>query len=110
VSPQSAHAVVALECGELLKRWGKGRGRVGVEWRVYLAQGVTVVPDVAFFSKERLRGLSEIEREKPPFAPDIAIEIRSPDDREANIRRKTELYLSHGARMVLNVDPSARTV
>jgi Uma2 family endonuclease len=110
VSPQSDHAVIALECAILLKEWGRRRGETGVEWRVYLAEGVTLVPDVAFFFEEKLAALSREQRQKPPFAPDVAVEVQSPEDREPNIRRKTELYLAHGSTIVLNVDPATRTV
>lgn len=110
VSPRSDHAKVALQCGILLARWAGALGDVGVEWRVYLAEGTTLVPDVAFVSHERLAPLSEHEKQKPPFAPDIVVEVRSPDDREGDIRRKTQLYLAHGALLVLNVDPSTRTI
>jgi Uma2 family endonuclease len=48
--------------------------------------------------------------EKLPFAADIVVEIRSPDDREITIRRKTELYLTHGATLVTNINPQTRTV
>jgi len=110
VSPQRAHGKVVQRIGRLLEDWGGSRGDVAPEWRVYLAEGTTLVPDLAFISDERLAPLPEAQREKPPFAPDIVVEVRSPADREANIRRKTELYLAHGARIVLNVDPSTRTV
>jgi len=110
VSAQRTHAIVAVHLAGRLEAWADRRGEVGVEWRVYLAEGTTLVPDVAFFSNERLAQLSKLEREKPPFSPDIAVEIRSPDDRERNIRRKTELYLAHGAKTVLNVDPFQRAV
>jgi Uma2 family endonuclease len=110
VSPQSDHAVIVLECAILIKEWGRRRGETGVEWRVYLAEGVTLVPDVAFFFEERLAALSREQRQKPPFAPDIAVEVRSPEDRTESIKRKTKLYLAHGATLVLDVDPADRTV
>lgn len=110
VSPQRSHAIIAGEMYSLLRQWGRQRGDVGIEWRVYLAEGITLVPDVCFVSRERLAALSEQEREKPPFAPDIAVEVRSPEDDERNIKRKTCLYLEHGATIVLNVDPRDRTV
>jgi len=110
VSPQLAHGIVASYIPELLRAWAGRRGTVAVELRVYLAPGTTLVPDIAFISRERLAPLSAAERQRPPFAPDIAIEVRSPDDRDANIVRKTELYLTHGATIVLNVDPVERTV
>jgi Uma2 family endonuclease len=110
VSPQRTHAVVVAELFSALREWARGRGEAGVEWRVYLAEGTTLVPDVAFFFDKRLATLTAAQRETPPFAPDLAIEVRSPDDRESNIKRKTELYLAHGAAIVLNVDPFERTV
>lgn len=110
VSRQLDHAKVQLAIAVALREWGRARGEVAIELRVYLAEGTTLVPDVAFITYERLTSLSKAERQKPPFAPDIAVEVRSPDDRERNIRRKTELYLTHGATLVLDVDPSMRTV
>lgn len=110
VSPQLAHGIVAGEITAQLRDWGSRRGVVAVELRVYLGPGTTLVPDVAFISDERLATLSEEEREKPPFAPDIAIEVRSPEDRAANVVRKTELYLAHGAMLVLNIDPHDRLI
>lgn len=110
VSPELPHAQVALRVARLLEDWGARRGAVGVEVRVHLAPGTTLVPDVAFFARERLAALSEAQRAKPPFAPDIAVEIRSPEDRDANVRRKTQLYLEYGAALVLNVDLESRRV
>lgn len=110
VSPQRTHAILSGEIYRLLRERTRGLGDVGVEWRVYLTEGTTLVPDVAFVSRERLAALSPQAREKPPFSPDIVVEVRSPEDREANIRRKTDLYLEHGAGIVLNVYPDDRTV
>jgi Uma2 family endonuclease len=36
--------------------------------------------------------------------------LRQPGDRPRNIQRKIELYLAHGSRLVLDVDPKTRTV
>ena len=110
VSPQLDHGRVAGQLIILLAAWAGERGDVVPELRVYLVEGTTLVPDVSFVSRERLAPLSTAQTQKPPFAPDIVVEIRSPDDREENIRRKTELYLAHGARIVLNVDPEKREV
>jgi Uma2 family endonuclease len=110
VSPQLDHGRVAAQLIVLLAAWAGERGDVVPELRVYLSHGTTLVPDVSFVSRKRLAPLSKAQTQKPPFAPDIVVEVRSPDDREANIRRKTELYLAHGARIVLNVDPEKREV
>lgn len=55
-----------------------------------------LLPDVAFVTADRLAALSARDQQRPPFAPDVAIEIRSPSDRERNIARKIELYLARG--------------
>ncbi|MGH7716643.1 MAG: Uma2 family endonuclease [Vulcanimicrobiaceae bacterium] len=110
VSPQSDHSMVMLRFGRLLDDWAAGRGWVGAEWRVYPREGITLVPDVGFISDGRLAPLSREERQKPPLAPDIAVEIRSPDDRDAAINRKTSLYLELGTTLVVNVDPARRVV
>jgi Uma2 family endonuclease len=110
VSPKRDHSVVQTAVASLLFAWGRDRGDSGTEWRVYLDEQTTLVPDVSFISNERLENLSEAQLQKPPFAPELVVEIRSPDNRERLIRRKTTLYLEHGAIAVLDVDPAARTV
>jgi Uma2 family endonuclease len=110
VSPQFDHGKIVFQIEKLLETWALGRGEFAAEWRFYPAEGVTLVPDVAFISNERLAQLSKEQLQKPPIAPDIAIEVRSPGDRDATIRRKTELYLQLGTTLVLNVDPVRRAV
>ena len=110
VSPKRTHGIVQGRIVSLLSAWGGGRGDIVVEWRVYLNRTTTLVPDVSFMSDERLRALSEKERETPPLAPELVVEIRSPDNRKRNILRKEALYLAHGAAAVLDIDPQARTI
>jgi Uma2 family endonuclease len=43
-------------------------------------------------------------------APDLAIEVLSPEDRRAEIGAKVEEYLIHGVATVVVVDPIARAV
>jgi Uma2 family endonuclease len=110
VSPLSVHSILAFHIAKLLDAWGGELGDTGVEWRVHLRPGTSLVPDVAFFLRERLSTLDDEAYNKPPFAPDIAVEVRSPKDRAPNIKRKTALYLAHGSSVVLNVDPRDRSV
>ena len=110
VSPKTAHSLVQGKLMRLIDDWGSERGPVGPEWRFRLDEGTTLVPDVAFIAQERFDGLEGEDREMPPFAPDLAVEVRSPRDRKANVARKTELYLMRGATVVLNVDPKRRTI
>ncbi|MBM4031883.1 MAG: Uma2 family endonuclease [Planctomycetes bacterium] len=66
-------------------------------------------PDVAFIRKERLTA-------NPPGhcvwpgAPDLAVEILSPNDRPREVREKVRCWLRAGVRMVWVVDPDRRTV
>jgi Uma2 family endonuclease len=44
------------------------------------------------------------------MAPDIAVEILSPDDRRADVDAKRRDYLAAGTALVIIVDPDARAV
>lgn len=110
VSPKRIHAMVQGAATLVLRRCATGLGAVGPEWRFHLAKDTSLVPDLAFVSYERLRTLSDQEAEEPPFAPDIAIEVRSPSHRSALAREKIALYLAHGSRLVLDIDPTERAL
>jgi Uma2 family endonuclease len=66
-------------------------------------------PDVAFISAERV-ALSGIPDGFWPGPPDLAVEIRSPDDRLSEIAAKVRDYLARGVRLVWVVDPKKKTV
>ncbi len=51
----------------------------------------------------RVRGYSEI-------VPDLVVEIISPSDRPVAANDKAEMWLRHGVRLVLLVDPDDRAV
>lgn len=113
VSPKRRHAIIQGALVSIVRNLAKGRGDVGTEWRCHPeAQQPTtsLVPDVAFISRERLASLSEADREEPPFAPDIAIEVRSPSDRLSDVEWKMQAYLSHGASVALDVLPVERVI
>jgi Uma2 family endonuclease len=61
-------------------------------------------PDIAFLSNERER---ETEGARPyiPGAPDIAVEVVSPNDRTREILGKVSDYLAAGSRIVWVVNP-----
>jgi Uma2 family endonuclease len=64
-------------------------------------------PDVAFISRARLpdqppSGFAEV-------APDLAVEVLSPDDRPGEVLEKVADWLKAGARMVWVVDPIRET-
>ncbi len=114
VSPQRTHALVQSNALIILRRCAGSRGQVATEWdfRLGVADGTNtlLVPDLAYVAIERLRALSRADREQPPFAPDIAVEVRSRSYREQFFREKARKYLATGAALVLDVDPAKRLV
>lgn len=112
VSPMRIHALVQTAAVRLLEDAAEARGQVGTEWRfrpgILDGTQTEFVPDVAFVSFGRLRPLSPPDREMPPFAPDIAIEVRSPSLQKTFLRLKIEKYLSAGTILVLDIDPERR--
>jgi len=114
MSPSRSHSVLQLAFGLLLRAWAAGRGWVGSEWRFVVTprdgDPRPLVPDVAYIATEKLANLSEAEREYPPIAPDIVVEILSPGDRAIDIDHKRDVYLAAGVTLVLIVDPLGRTM
>jgi Uma2 family endonuclease len=110
VSPKWSHGAAQMAIAMALARCGETRGHVVTEVRFKLEPGTEFVPDVAFVSFDRLRELGDRDAEEPPFAPDIAVEVRSPSARGTYEARKVRAYLAHGAVLVLDVDPQKRQV
>lgn len=72
-----------------------------------LPSGNIRVPDVSFVAAGRLAG------ERPPegfpdLAPDLAVEVLSPDDRSRDVLDKVGEYLQAGVRLVWVIDPKRR--
>ena len=66
-------------------------------------------PDVSFISRERLEEIGETDRYFPA-APDLAVEVISPNDRYTEVEAKVLEWLDAGTRMVIVVNPRTRTV
>jgi Uma2 family endonuclease len=86
-------------------------GRVTVESGVRTDRDPDSIrgPDVAFWSADRLP-LDEKPAGYPQVAADLCVEVRSPSDRMAELRRKAGEYLRTGVRMVWIVEPDDQTV
>ena len=114
MSPQRTHSRLQGALTMELTTWAADRGEVGPEWRFRVAPPGEVrrplVPDVAYVSNERLRPLSDAELELPPLAPDVAVEILSPDDRGIDVDDKIGVYLRAGSTLVIVVEPRKRVV
>lgn len=68
----------------------------------------TRCPDVAFVRAERIPG--GVPKGVFEGAPDLAVEVLSPSNTNAEIARKRDDYLRYGARQVWIADPEARAV
>ena len=114
VSPFRNHARLQLTLGAALLAWAEGRGEVGSEWRFRVAPPGEVrrplVPDLAYVSNERLAGLTGGDLQSPPCAPDVAIEVLSPDDVPRNVAHKIGVYLASGSELLVLVDPRDRSI
>ncbi len=114
VSPTRTHSRLQSAFLRFLNDWGADRGEAGVEWRFRACppgeEIRPLVPDVAYISYQRLTQLDEKDREVPSLAPEIIVEILSPDDRVKRVMEKVRVYRAWGVDLVLNVHPAERRV
>ncbi|MBI2505723.1 MAG: Uma2 family endonuclease [Candidatus Latescibacteria bacterium] len=66
-------------------------------------------PDVAFVRRERIEEVGAVEGYWPG-APDLAVEVVSPNDQYSEVESKVADWLEAGSRMVVVVDPRRRKV
>jgi Uma2 family endonuclease len=88
-----------------------GLGTVLVEGGYVLQRAPDTVrgPDISFIGVARMAP-ERIPVQFIPGAPDLAVEILSPDDRWSEIEEKVADYLAGGVRQVWLVDPRERRV
>ena len=114
VSPKRRHGLLQFEMARQIVDCGAAFGVMATEWRFWLdktpGKKTSLVPDVAFVTRERLAPLKPDQREEPPFAPDIAVEVRSPSDRQTHVEAKAAAYLRFGGSIVFDVDSETRTI
>ena len=76
-----------------------------------LPNGAMRSPDVSWVRRDRLAKLSGEEQERfPPLCPDFVLELRSPSDSMASLKRKMEEYIQQGSELGLLLDPFERKV
>ena len=98
---------VAIKLGVHVERTGLGQ-LFAAETGFTLARGPDTVraPDVAYVRRERL--LDPEPRGFPDLAPDLVVEVLSPDDRPGAVLAKIADWLSAGTRLVWVIDPARR--
>lgn len=82
-------------------------GRVTGEGAGYIIAGRKLSPDVAFVAADRQERLAP--EGYNPIAPDLAVEVISPTDRQPAIRRKLAIYAEANV-LVWLVDPQHKRV
>jgi Uma2 family endonuclease len=88
---------------------GTGAGQLfAAETGFTLARGPDTVraPDIAFVRRDRLP--DPATRGFPDLAPDLVVEVLSPDDRPGEVLAKIADWLSAGTRLVWVIDPQRR--
>jgi Uma2 family endonuclease len=111
MSPSGAeHGDVAAEIGARLREYVRTH-RLG---KTYAAETGLVIsrdpdtvraPDASFVRADRVVNV----RTYFPGAPDLAVEVLSPNDRASEVEAKVRQWLESGTRMVMVVDPETRT-
>ncbi|QIN78732.1 Uma2 family endonuclease [Rubrobacter marinus] len=66
-------------------------------------------PDASFVRRERVEEVGEVEGYWPG-APDLVVEVVSPNDSYAGVEEEVASWLEAGARAVVVVEPRTRTV
>jgi Uma2 family endonuclease len=109
----SKHGRIALQLGSMLWNFVEPR-RLGVvlgaETGFRIAENPDTVraPDVAFIRRERIG--AELPDGFFPGAPDLAVEVLSPNDRAGEVLAKVQDWLASGSAAVWVVDPKTQTV
>jgi Uma2 family endonuclease len=107
------HGRVALRIGRLLDAHVEATGSgvsVGAETGFVLARDPDTVraPDAAFVAKARANAVGTTARYWPG-APDLAVEVVSPDDSAREVKEKAQAWLAAGTVAVLVLDPAKQT-
>lgn len=67
-------------------------------------------PDISFVSKDRLQGLQELPNGFLQGAPDLAVEVLSPNNTVEEIHNKIVEYFENSAKLVWVVNPQEKYV
>jgi Uma2 family endonuclease len=108
--PDGPHSSIQLFLSVVLYQYlaQSGIGRVFPELRCIFGppgRERTYVPDLVYVSNAHLPVPRHLH-----YAPDLAIEVLSPDQHWAQFLDKIQFYLLHGVRLIWVFDPAASTV
>ena len=113
IAPGGRHGAIAVTLAMLLRLWTQrsGGGYVGVEAGYLLAHDPDTVrgPDVSFVHADRIPA-SGIPEGFWNLAPDLAVEVVSPNESAEEVREKVRDFLSAGTPLVWTVYPRTQEV
>lgn len=108
------HGRITMKIGARLQSHTSGRG-LGIVaaaetgYRLRSNPDTVRAPDVSFVSKAKLEKVGEVTAFFPG-APDLAVEVVSPDDTAAEVKSKVSEYFEAGAKAVWIIYPDSREV
>ena len=100
---------VAGSLGLYVKSEGLGKSYIATGFIIGTDPDHVRAPNVAFVRRERIESIGRTTFYWPE-APDLAVEVISPDDRYSEINEKVTDWLAAGTRMVVVVNPRNKTV
>jgi Uma2 family endonuclease len=106
------HGQIAMAIGMLLAQHVRTH-RLGVVFAaetgfvLFRVPDTVRCPDASFVSAARLPG--DVPRTRIEGAPDLAVEVLSPDDRAIEVEEKVAQHLAAGARLVWVINPKLRS-
>jgi Uma2 family endonuclease len=109
--PTERHGVISVNITTDIRLWTKksGRGRVVVEVRHQYPSDKynSRQPDISYYADA---SRPVVEKGAVKQMPDLAIEIKSPDDSYKKLREKADYYLANGTKVVWLIYPEKQMV
>lgn len=110
----SEHGILALRLGSKIERFideNDAGFAFAAETGFIVEENPDTVraPDIAFVRKDRLPD-GKLPQGYFPGAPDLAVEVVSPNDSAAYVQDKVQDWLRHGTKLVWVVEPKTQTV
>jgi len=108
-----AHGMVAMRIGRYLSEFVEEHNLGSVfaaetGFKVHSNPDLVRAPDTSFIQKSRLAG--KLPKGFFEGAPDLAVEVLSPDDSKREVDKKIKMWLEHGTTSVWLADPASRTI
>ena len=102
-----AAAWTAVEFGTYVRANDYGSVRAEIGYKLESDPDTVRAPDVSWISPENTR---EPIPGYPEGAPDLAVEVKSPNDSRPEMFAKAQMWIGYGTRIVLVLDPAPVTV